>query len=384
MSNAIYLVRAMTRKSRFALLAVGGIVAAAGIGGAVLLIGHKPAPSAAVDPRLEPPVVRVSTAGPVLGADRRFTGVIAARVQSNLGFRVPGKVVERLVNVGQSVKAGQPLLRVDETDLRLALTAKRNAAIAARAVLTQATADEARYAMLVKNGFAASPQRYEQAKAALDTAKAQAAAAEAEANVTENELNYAVLVADADGIIVETLAEPGQVVAAGQVVVRLAQTGPREALVVLPETVRPPIGSAAQATLYGVAGRSFRATLRQLSDSADPQTRTYEARYVLEGEAALAPLGATVTIHLSDTATEAETEIPLGAVLDDGQKTGVWLLNDAASAVTFQPVRLLRVTSETAVVSGLQAGRQIVSLGAHLLREGQPVRASSNIKAASR
>ncbi len=208
MSYAIYLVSAMTRKSRLALLAVGGIVIAAGIGGAVLLIGHKPAPSAAIDPRQEPPIVRVSTANPVLGADRRFTGVIAARVQSNLGFRVPGKVVERLVNVGQSVKAGQPLLRVDETDLRLALTAKRNAAIAARAVLTQATADEARYAVLVKNGFAASPQRYEQAKAALDTAKAQATAAEAEANVAENELHYAVLVADADGIIVETLAEP--------------------------------------------------------------------------------------------------------------------------------------------------------------------------------
>jgi len=384
MSNAIYLVRAMTRKSRFALLAVGGMVVAAGIGGAVLLIGQKPAPSAAVDPRLEPPIVRVSAANPVTGADRRFTGVIAARVQSNLGFRVPGKVVERLVNVGQSVKAGQPLLRVDETDLRLALTAKRNAAIAARAVLTQATADEARYAVLVKNGFAASPQRYEQAKAALDTAKAQAAAAEAEANVAENELNYAVLVADADGIIVETLAEPGQVVAAGQVAVRLAQTGPREALVVLPETIRPLIGSAAQAALYGVAGRSFRATLRQLSDSADPQTRTYEARYVLESEAALAPLGATVTIRLSDTATDTETEVPLGAVLDDGQKTGVWLLDEAGSAVTFQPVRLVRVASETAVVSGLQAGRQIVSLGAHLLREGQPVRASSNTKAASR
>lgn len=91
-----------------------------------------------------------------------------------------------------------------------------------------------------------------------------------------------------------------------------------------------------------------------------------------------------MTIRLSDTATEAETEIPLGAVLDDGQKTGVWLLDDAASVVTFQPVRLVRVTSETAVVSGLQAGRQIVSLGAHLLREGQQVRASSNIKAASR
>lgn len=367
-----------------ALLVVGGALTAAGISGAVMLTGQKSAAFAPADPRQDPPIVRISLASPVVGADRRFTGVIAARVQSNLGFRVPGKIVERLVNVGQSVKAGQPLLRIDETDLRLALTAKRSAAVAARAVLTQATADEARYAVLVKNGFAASPQRYEQAKAALDTATAQAAAAEAEAKVAENESSYSVLVADADGIVVETLGEPGQVVAAGQTVIRLAQMGPREAVVALPETVRPAIGSSAQATLYGIAGRSFRATLRQLSDSADPQTRTYEARYVLESEAALAPLGATVTIRLSETGAEPEMEVPLGAVLDDGQRTGVWRLDEAGSAVTFQPVRLVRVTNETAVVSGLQAGRQIVSLGAHLLREGQKVRASSDTKAASR
>jgi RND family efflux transporter MFP subunit len=361
------------------------VLATAAISGAVLMSGQKTSASVPSDPRQNPPLVRVAVASPVVGAERRFTGVIAARIQSNLGFRVPGKIVERLVNVGQSVKAGQPLLRVDETDLRLALTAKRNAAAAARAVLTQATSDEARYAVLVKNGFAASPQRYEQAKAALDTATAQAAAAEAEAKVAENELGYAVLVADADGIIVETLAEPGQVVPAGQPVIRLAQMGPREALVSLPETVRPPIGSAALATLYGTAGRSFRASLRQLSNSADLQTRTYEARYVLESEAAAAPLGATVTIRLADSAVEPETEVPLGAVLDDGEKTGVWRLDEAGTAVSFQPVRLVRVTAETAIVAGLEPGRTIVSLGAHLLRDGQAVKVAAPMtKAASR
>ena len=164
----------------------------------------------------------------------------------------------------------------------------------------------------------------------------------------------------------------------------MAQAGPREAVVALPETVRPVIGSAAQATLYGVVGRSFRAGLRQLSDSADPQTRTYEARYVLEGEAAAAPLGATVTIRILDTGIEPEIEVPLGAVLDNGQRTGVWRLDEAGSAVTFQPVRLVRVTNETAIVSGLEAGRTIVSLGAHLLREGQRIKAFSSVKAASR
>lgn len=384
MSNAIHFGVSMSRKSKFALAAGAVTLAVAGVGGAIMLVGPRSSASVKVDPRQDAPTVLVSVASPVVRAERRFTGVIAARVQSNLGFRVPGKIVERMVNVGQVVKAGQPLLRIDETDLRWALTAKRNAAIAARAVLTQATADEARYAVLVKNGFAASPQRYEQAKAALDTATAQAAAAEAEAKVAENEFGYAVLVADADGVVVDTSGEPGQVVAAGQVVIRLAKAGPREAVVALPETIRPAIGSSAQATLYGSSGRSIPARLRQLSDSADPQTRTYEARYVLDGDAAGAPLGATVTIGIAASGSAADMEVPLGAVLDNGSRTGVWRLDDTGSLVTFLPVRLVRVTGETAIVSGLEAGGRIVSLGAHLLREGQQVRPSSNVEAASR
>jgi RND family efflux transporter MFP subunit len=297
-------------------------------------------------------------------------------VQSNLGFRVSGKIVERLVDVGQQVKAGQPLMRIDDTDLRLALTAKRNAVAAARASVVQLDADERRYASLLDDGWVPR-QRYEQVQAALDTAEAQLAAAEAEAQVAENEATYAVLVADVDGTVIETLSEPGQVVSAGQTVVRLAQAGPREAVVALPETIRPAIGSVAEASVYGGNGRRYTAHLRQLSDSADAQTRTYEARYVLDGEAAAAPLGATVTIWLASEARQPEVEVPLGAVLDDGEKTGVWVLERATSTVHFRPVKLVRVTSETAVVSGLNSGEPIVSLGAHLLQEGARVRTES-------
>jgi RND family efflux transporter MFP subunit len=332
--------------------------------------------SVASDPRQDPPIVRLVKPIQVTGAERGFTGLIGARVQSNLGFRVAGKIVERLVNVGQSVKAGQPLMRIDETDLRLALTAKRNAVTAARASAVQTQADEQRYTKLVSDGWV-SRQRYEQAKAASDTAKAQLAAAEAEARVAENEATYSTLVADAEGTVVETLGEPGQVVAAGQTVVRLAQAGPREAVVALPETVRPAIRSAAEASVYGSDGRRYTAHLRQLSDSADPQTRTYEARYVLDGAAAAAPLGATVTIWLTSGASEPEVQVPLGAVLDDGRKTGVWVLDRATSTVHFRPVKLDRVTSETAVISGLSSGDPVVSLGAHLLREGARVRTTS-------
>jgi RND family efflux transporter MFP subunit len=368
---------AMSKKKKSAIAAGSVVLVGAAVAAFVTLSAGPRNASAVGDPRQNAPIVRLVTPTPVVDAERRFTGAVAARVQSNLGFRVPGKIVERLVNVGHAVAAGQPLMRIDETDLRLALAAKRNAVAAARAVLVQARADEKRYAVLVKDGFAASPQRYEQAKAALDTAAAQLAAVEADEKVAENGSSYSVLLADADGIVVETLGEPGQVVTAGQTVIRLAQAGPREAVVALPETIRPAIGSPAVANLYGAEARRYSATLRQLSDSADPQTRTYEARYVLDGEAASAPLGATVTIRLAHQTSQPEMEVPLGAILDDGQKTGVWLLDAATSTVKFRPISLVRVTSETAIVSGLSATEPVVSLGAHLLQDGARVRTVS-------
>jgi len=264
----------------------------------------------ALDPRTEPQLVRIVEAGSPSGANRAFTGVVSARVQSDLGFRVPGKVTERLVDTGQFVRAGQPLMTIDRTDYVHAITARAEAVTAraetvtaAKAKAFQAAADEARYRGLVKSG-AVSASLYDQIKAASDAAqadlaaaKADLAAATAQEQVARNEGGYSQLLADADGIVIETLAEPGQVVMAGQTVVKLAHAGPREAAVNLPETFRPALGSAAYARLYGSTMR-FPARLRELSGAADPQTRTFEARYVLEGAAANAPLGATVTVHL--------------------------------------------------------------------------------------
>jgi RND family efflux transporter MFP subunit len=365
------------KKSRVVVLA-GVLIAASGAAVLATLAIPTHEASAARDPRQDAPMVSLVAAARVAGADRGFTGTIGARVESNLGFRVAGKIVERLVNVGEQVKAGQPLMRIDETDLRLALAAKRNAVAAARATVVQTDADERRYANLVNDGWT-SKQRYEQAKAASDTANAQLAATEADARVAENQATYSVLVADADGTVMQTLGEPGQVVSAGQTVVRLAQSGPREAVVALPETMRPAIGSLAEASLYGSDGR-FTAHLRQLSDSADIQTRTYEARYVLDGEAAAAPLGATVTIRLASQGTLPEVQVPLGAVLDDGRKSGVWVFDSGTSTVRFQPIKLVRVTSENAVISGLSSGDRVVSLGAHLLQEGAHVRTVSQAR----
>lgn len=352
-------------------IAVLGVVGVAGV-----FLSRTADATTGQDPRTAPRFVKIVEAKRAGDIERAFTGTIAARVQSNLGFRVPGKITQRLVDVGQQVRSGQPLMRIDETDLNLALGAKRNAVAAARAVLVQATADEKRYAVLVQGGLAATPQRYEQAKAALDTAQAQFDAAAAEAKVAENATAYSTLVADADGTIVAALGEPGQVVAAGQTVVQLAQAGPREAMVALPETVRPALGSPAEATVFGNSEHPQNARLRQISDAADAQTRTYEARYVLEGDAASTPLGATVTIRIANRGDQADAAVPVGAVLDDGNRTGVWAIDFASSTVRFVPVKIKRLGEETAVVSGINAGDSIVGLGASLLREGERVKTS--------
>ncbi|MBY5818345.1 efflux RND transporter periplasmic adaptor subunit [Rhizobium leguminosarum] len=351
-----------------------GLVMAAGATAFFLVFESPKQEAVAADPRTASPLVKVAEAMTTETAKRSFTGTVASRVQSNLGFRVPGKIVQRMVDVGQQVRQGQALMRIDETDLQLALTAKRNTVTAARAVLTQAQADEKRYATLVKNGLAATQQRYEQAKAALDTASAQLAAAEADAKVAENAATYTVLLADSDGTVVDTLGDPGQVVAAGQTVVQLAQSGPREAVVWLPETLRPNIGSEAKASVYGGDGLSGKARLRQISDAADPQTRTYDARYVLEGSAASAPLGSTVTITILDVDRQSEVSVPVGAILDDGTRTGVWVVNGATSTVNFFPVEIKRIGEETAFVTGIGVGQQVVALGAHLLENGATVR----------
>jgi RND family efflux transporter MFP subunit len=237
----------------------------------------------------------------------------------------------------------------------------------------QTAADEARYRGLVATG-AVSKAAYDQAKAAADAARALLSAAEAQLKVAQDEGDYSTLVADADGTVVETLAEPGQVVSTGQPVVKLAHAGPREALINLPETVRPAIGSAAQAKLYG-GDMSWPARLRQLSDAADPVTRTYDARYVLEGETARAPLGATVTVHLTGTAQAAASAVPLGAITDEGKGPGVWVLDDGTSAVSFRPVQIAEFGGESVILNGgVQVGETIVALGGHLLHDGQNVR----------
>jgi RND family efflux transporter MFP subunit len=337
------------------------------------------------DPRTEMPLVRAATVQGAASASRSFTGTVAARVQSDLGFRVSGKVLERLVDTGQTVQRGQLLMRIDPVDLKLAVNAQQQAVAAARALAKQTAADEARYRELVQTRLI-SVSAYDQAKAAADAAKAQLSAATAQAEVAGNASRYTELVADADGVVMETLAEPGQVVAAGQVVVRVARAGPREAIVQLPETLRPAVGSAGAATLFGKEGVTVPTRLRQLSDAADPLTRTFEARYVLEGELANAPLGTTVTVRIADGHPNVQDgmQVPIGSLFDAGKGPGVWVIRGEPAKVTWRPVAVQRLNDDGARIAGqLKQGDRIVALGAHLLREGEQVRVAGQATAAA-
>src|SRR5688572_1367318 len=304
--------------------------------------------TSSTDPRTQPPLVRIETVETSVQSARSFTGIVAARVQSDLGFRVPGKVLERLVDAGQSVKRGQTLMRIDPTDLRLAVRAYEEAVAAAKARARQTAEDEARNRDLVSAG-AVSASAYDRVKAAAESAKAELNAAEAQADVARNEASYAVLFADADGVVVETLAEPGQVVAAGQIVARVAHAGRREAIIELPETLRPLIGSSARATLYG-SGLTGAAKLRQLSDAANRHTRTFEARYVLEGPLANAPLGSTISIEISDGRSTQALRVPIAAIFDSGRGPGVWLIEGETPRVTWRAVRITSLSDEAAAV----------------------------------
>ena len=361
----------LLRRYRVALLV--GAVAIIGCG-AVAVFGRDTKQQVApASPRL----VRAFTVIAGHGNYAEYTGVIHARTESDLGFRVPGKIIEKLVNAGDHVKRGQALMRLDPTDLRLGANAALAAVEAARAQNKRAISDERRLRKLVAIN-AVSVQEYDQAKAAADATTALLNSALDDARHRENQASYAVLRAEADGVIMGVPADVGQVVGAGSVVVRLAHDGPREAVVDLPEGDAKLARSKATASLYADPGQSFPAKLRELSAMADPLTRTYQARYRLGGFGENAPLGATVTIHLDgDKATGAVQlyEIPVGALYDGGSGSSVWVINPITSSVSRRPVEVAKLGSETALVSkGIKPGERILALGAHLVKDGERVK----------
>ena len=312
-----------------------------------------------VDPRTLAPLVRTVVVGEGGVASDRLTGVIKARTEADLGFRAAGKIARRLVDPGQAVKKGQALMALDPKDLELALSA-------AEAQAERAQADERRLRGLVQSG-AVSAQTYDQVKAG-------AIAAVAQRDLARRQRQFATLEADADGVVMTLTADVGQVVAAGQPVLRLAHNGGREAAVDVPENLRSGLPKRAKAVLATAPDAAVEASLRQIASAADPLTHTFEARYVLEGEGQSAPLGATVTVTLSRARGSSVVTVPLSAVVDKGQGAAVFVV-DAQKIAHRRPVVVASLEDESAKVSeGLQTGDRIVSLGAALLHDGQAIR----------
>ena len=324
-------------------------------------------------------LVRSFTVGSAYTSAPRYTGTVRARTESDLGFRVSGKIIEKLVDQGEHVKKGQTLMRLDPADLELASKAAQQAVDAARAEQERALPDAERQKKLFA-AHAASRQDYDRAVAAATASTARLKAAEAEARRAANELEYAVLKADADGVVMEVPADAGQVVAVGQVVVRLARDGTREAVVNVPENALSTAKSATEAYLYTQPDHKFPVTLRELSAMADPVSRTFQARYTLEDDGKHTPLGATVTVvYKANSDNDQESyEVPLGALYDTGSGTKVWVINDADSTVSLRPVTVTHVGKETAAVTGdLKSGEHIVALGAHLLKPAEKIRVAA-------
>jgi len=290
--------------------------------------------------------------------DDRYSGEVRARIETQLGFRVGGKLVERLVDVGARVGAGQPLARLDPADLQLAATqAEANRALAA--------AELKRTEELRQKNFVS--------QAALDARQTAATAAAAQAQLARNQAAYATLAADAPGVIAAVLAEPGQVVGAGQAVFRLARDGAREVAIAIPESrlAGLQVGAAATVELWG--GKTYKGKLRELAPAADPASRTFAARIgILDADADVV-LGRTAAVRFAQTGA-SEIVVPLAAILQQGERPAVWVIG-ADGTVSQRPIEVARYADQGAVVAaGLQAGETIVAAGAFKLAAGEKVR----------
>jgi RND family efflux transporter MFP subunit len=307
--------------------------------------------------------------------NREFAGVVRARYETDLGFRVAGKIVARLVNVGDRVRAGDVVARLDTRDLQLQVESAEAELTAATSNLTQASADEVRYQNLKTRGYAAVAD-YERKKAAKDEAEGRMERAQRALELARNQLAYTDLKGDADGVITATLAESGQVVALGQAVARLAHRGEMEAVVALPETRLGEVRrSNASVRLWSGPDRRFSARLRELSPQADAVTRTYAARFTIENPDDTVALGMTATVVLSHPAETMVARVPLAAILNRGTGPTVYRVDDTG-VLERRPVTMSSFNEVVALItSGLEDGDEIVTLGVQMLQAGQKVRA---------
>jgi RND family efflux transporter MFP subunit len=305
---------------------------------------------------------------------RALPGVVKARVESELGFRVGGRIERRLVDAGAFVHKGDPLAYLDRTDFQLQLEQAEAELASAHSVLAQVEAEEKRITSLTRQGWSASAD-FDKAHSAADQARAGALKAERAVSLARNALGYATLIADADGVVSAAEAEPGQVVAAGAPVVRLSHVDVKEAAVAVPENLVDRVRTVeARVEFWALPGSTTPAKLRELSPNADAATRTYAARFSLPEAPGAARLGMTVTVILSSGAPPV-ARVPLGALLDEGHGAEVWIVDRSSGAIALVPVAVQAYDTESAyLATGVPEGADIVALGVHKLDSKVKVR----------
>jgi RND family efflux transporter MFP subunit len=304
-----------------------------------------------------------------------LAGEVRPRHETRLAFRVGGKIVERLVEVGARVKAGQPVARLDAADLALAAASAKAQVTSIESERDLAAADHKRYQELRAKNFI-SQAEYDRRANAHATAEARLEAARAQLRQASNQVGYTLLAADTDGVITAIEVEAGQVVAAGQTVARLARPGEKEIAIAVPESQREFVERASgfSVTLSAVPGKSWRGKLRELSPAADAAARAYAARVTVLDPGSEVELGMSARVVASADGGGPRIEVPIAALYAKGDQPQVFVVLGGA---TVQPraVKTGGISGDRVVIeSGLEPGDLVVAAGAQLLRPGQKVR----------
>jgi multidrug efflux system membrane fusion protein len=304
-----------------------------------------------------------------------YSGEIRARYETVLGFRIGGKIIARTVDVGAVVSTGQLLARLDAADTGLQESA-------ATAQFRLAEEEAKRYRELRNQGFVS--------QSALDAKETALKSAAAQAGLARNQAGYTSLLSDRAGVVSATLAEVGQVVSAGQAVVRVAQDGKREVAIAIPESrfnsVKVGMPAQIELSAAGNGTQTFAGHVREISPAADPASRTYPARVSLDSGNAQIALGMTARVKINANGKNAARKdsaylIPLSAIFQQNDKTAVWIVGPDRS-VSLRPVEVGAYRDDGALISGgIAAGERIVSAGVHMLTTGDKIQIIDNGKA---
>jgi RND family efflux transporter MFP subunit len=305
-----------------------------------------------------------------------YSGELRARHETDLGFRVGGKLVSRAVDAGARVTQGQVLARLDPEDAKHAVNAAAAQLASAESDLTLAKSELDRHADLLAKKFI-SQSAFDVKQNAFNAAKARLEQARSQAAITNNQAGYTTLVADADGVVITVAAEPGQVVSAGQSILKLARSGEREVVVNAPESqlARFQVGQDVAISLWADPANVFPGRIREIAGGADAATRTYAVRVSALSVPASAQLGMTATVLFNPTADAKLVLLPLTAVANERADPAVWVVDPKTSKVNLRKVAIGQFREDgVTITSGLDAGDVVVTAGVHKLKPGQVVR----------